>query len=445
MLKHFPSISTTNEIPIEKLSEGESYYIKTADSCIHGTITQVTDSCVHVCDQRAISGTKIPNSIYLKCSAEHSTFQDHGGISLSVCMAISPLNDEVALGLTTNVVTVWKIATGEPVVTLGDCVSYHTISCVCYSPNGKYLVAGSTNGHMYIWENSTKQLLHKVMTVSNYISSLKFNADNDTIMLHSVTRHGAHLWSISQREFLYSAYSVSIGKHTPAQLRKNSYEQMQELFSENIYMNGVAFSPDGTIISMVRTLNANRSAIALWKHTNGKFILLNIQDYEGHYTTICFSPSGENLMLCNENGTVSILNATDLSVIYCLTEPTTIHSANYSPSGEHIVTCGLERDVRVLKATTLELVESYLVEPTEDYNEDYDGVVTAEFSNDSTKLVICFPFCIKEIPWMSPKFVPDEFKTQLAAEWISRGKDLPDNAKFAICEFLHGVAVFVVA
>jgi WD40 repeat protein len=450
MLKHFPSISTTNATPIEKLSEGESYYIKTSDSCVHGKIVQVTDSCVHVRDQRSISGTNMPDAIYLKCSAEHSTFQDydetkghHHGIGVAVCMAVSPHNDELAVGLTTNVVNVWKIVTGEHVATLGDFVSHHTVSCVCYSPNGKYIVAGSSNGYLYVWENATKQLLHKEIVANNYISSLKFNSDNDTIMMHSVTRHGSHLWSVSQRKFLYSAYSVSINRHTPALLRKDSYEQMQELFSENIYANAVAFSPDGTIISMVSTINVNRSAIALWRHRDGKFMLLNIQDYEGHYTTICFSPSGEDLMLCGENGTVSILNATDLSVVYCLTGPTAIHSANYSPSGEHIVTCGLERSVRVLEVATWDLVESYAGEPIEDYNEDYDGVVTAEFSKDSTKLVICFPFYIKEVPWISPKFVPDEFKTQLAAEWISRGKDLPDNAKFAICEFLHGVSMLL--
>ena len=146
-------------------------------------------------------------------------------------------------------------------------------------------------------------------------------------------------------------------------------------------------------------------------------------------------------MLCSESGTISILNSEDLSVDEIFEEPTPIHSVNYSPSGRYIVTCGTSRGVRVLNAETRELVADFTGDLLEDYEEDYDGVVSAMFSKDETKLVVCFPFYIREIPWIPPAFIPDEFKTQLIAECLSGGLDLPDNAKLMICEFLCGVSV----
>ena len=198
---------------------------------------------------------------------------------------------------------------------------------------------------------------------------------------------------------------------------------------------------------MVSTINVNTSAVALWRRVRNeeRFILINIRDHEDYYSTLSFSPSGKELMLCGESGTITILNADDLSVVRIIGEPVRMHSAIYSPSGEYIVTCGALRNVRVLNAHTMELVADYtgdiLEDYGEDFEEDFDGAVSAEFSADETKLVIFFPFYIREIPWKTPVFIPDEFKPQLVADGVSVGRDLPDNAKHAICEFLYGVAV----
>lgn len=459
MMKTFPSISTTTRILIENLCIGESYYIKTEDLLSHGRIEESNEYCVRVVNQRAILGTTLTSTAsYLKTDHEFDTLESKHNpnsqnemdpltqeqVGLNVCFAISPHNETIAIGLTTNIVTIWKVVSGDYVATLGEHCSHHTISCICYSPNGKYIVAGSTDGHMYIWDNVSKQLLHKVHTIADFISGLKFNIDNDLIIIHSVTRHCAHVWSMSKGDFIYS---LSINKYTPTQLRNDPCDPMKNLFSENIYMDAVTFSPDGTIIAVVSTINVNTSVVALWRRVRNeeRFILINIRDHEDYYSTLSFSPSGKELMLCGESGTITILNADDLSVVRIIGEPVRMHSAIYSPSGEYIVTCGALRNVRVLNAHTMELVADYtgdiLEDYGEDFEEDFDGAVSAEFSADETKLVICFPFYIREIPWKTPVFIPDEFKPQLVADGVSVGRDLPDNAKHAICEFLYGVAV----
>lgn len=437
LTESFPRISKTTEMPIDNLCVGESYYVETSDSKVRGTIVYSNDFCVQVNHQLVVSGTVLPNQIYLKKDHVFDTYhveEDVPTNGISVCFALSPFNDEIAIGLTTNIVTVWKVVSGEQVAVLGDICEHQTISCICYSPNGEYLVAGSSDGYMYIWINSTKELLRHARVVSNCVNHIKINTDNDLIIMHS-SRYSANFYSISQDKFVSS---LTITNQTPSQLHNNPNHPMKDLFGD-IYMSAVAFSPDGTVIAMVSSININRSVVALWKHSNGKFVLLNIQDYEEHYISVCFHPSGEQLMLCSEIGTVSILDATNLTVDFLLIEPTAVHCAKYSPSGECAVTCGLDCSIRVLNTHTWELVESYTEEMQDDYEEDYDGVVSADFNKNGTKLVVCFPYRIKEIPWVTPTFIPDEFKTQLVAESISKGRDLPDTAKISICEFLYGI------
>jgi len=107
--------------------------------------------------------------------------------------------------------------------------------------------------------------------------------------------------------------------------------------------------------------------------------------------------------------------------------------------------CGELAYAGVINAHTKEDVSNFAHDLIKTYNgdyiEDYDGVVSARFSDDETKLIICYPFYVREIPWRPPIFIPDEFKAQLIADCLSDGLDLPERAKLLICEYLHGVAV----
>jgi hypothetical protein len=459
-MQTFPRISRNTKIPIENLSEGESYYMKTNGSCsslFHGRILELNDRFVRVENKRAISGDSRISGTYIKLEHEFGTFQMSSEMvhqGLNVCFAISPVADEIAIGMVANVVVVWKLITGDHVANLGNIckdngdepcnyeIHEHIMSCIDYSPNGKYLVAGSTCGYMYVWDNFNKELLHKVLTIANFVSDISFNADSDTIIMHSVMNRSVHMWSISKQNFVGS---LAINKYTPTQLRNDPCDPMKNLFSDNVFVNAVSFSPGGENIAMLSTINVNRSALAIWRHVNNKFLLLNICDLEGHYSSIKYNSSGLQLMLCNENGTISILNEHDLSLDAVISKNLGIHCANYSPSGDYIVMCGSLTHISVINAHTKEDVSNFTYDLiktyTGDYIEDYDGVVTARFSDDETKLIVCYPFYVREIPWQPPIFIPDEFKTQLIAEGLSGGLDLPDRAKLLICEYLHGVAV----
>ena len=460
MMQTFPRISRNTKIPIENLLEGESYYIKTNCSCkslSYVKILESNDCFVSIENKRTISGHSRISSTYIKLEHEFNTYQgesDGPHQGLNVCFAYSPVDDEIAIGIVSNIVVVWKLITGTHVVNLGqlcenngdeqcNCENReHVMSCVSYSPNGKYLVAGSTDGHMYVWDNFTKTLLHKVLTIANFVSDISFNADSDSIIMHSVMHRSVHIWSMTKQDFVGS---LAINKYTPTQLRNDPCDPMKNLFSENIFVNAVSFSPSGENIAMLSAINVNRTVLAVWRHVNNKFLLLNICDLEGHYSSMKYNPSGLQLMLCNENGTISILNEPDLSLDAVISEIQRIHCANYSPSGDYIVMCGSLSYVSVINARTKEHVSNFtydlLTTYTSEYIEDYDGVVTARFSDDETKLIVCYPFYVREIPWRPPIFIPDEFKAQLIADYLSGGLDLPDRAKLLICEYLQGVAV----
>jgi WD40 repeat protein len=145
-----------------------------------------------------------------------------------------------------------------------------------------------------------------------------------------------------------------------------------------------------------------------------------------------------------------MLSIPDLESINTLLVPGTsqspLNNACFSPSGDCIVAHDSLGLIYVFDSLTLEVIATHAC-VTEEY---YDavlvvpsGISTIEFSADGSKIVVCYPYGIREIPHKLPVFIPDEFRSQQVSDALSNGRGVPDNAKQAISEFLHGASSFI--
>ncbi len=69
-------------------------------------------------------------------------------------VAFSPDGKIVAAGDSNGRAYLWNVATGKPVSTLSDSVS-KGVNSVAFSPDGKVVAAGDCNGRAYLWNVAT--------------------------------------------------------------------------------------------------------------------------------------------------------------------------------------------------------------------------------------------------------------------------------------------------
>jgi len=458
-VKCFPSISDNSQVLSQNLSKDEYYYIKLNETLSHARISSVHENYVEVTDNRLITNKDEEPTVSKKYLTNDCAFTDNRPIdeeymSRNLCATISRSNEIIIAGTENNLVIVLTAITGEHICTLGE-PSDHWILSVCFSPNDLLIAAGSTNSHAYIWCATTKALLRDIHCQYGFLNSLSFCPQSDVIIMGCGSRGCVAMWSMIQQKFVGT---LMINKNTTFQ--KNSRvktPRMRELFEENVCIKSCAFSPDGSLIVATATTNSEMAVIALWRRTGDKFMLLNLILYDDEdiiydllLPKLRFSPSGEYIIVCC-NGIIRMLNIPDLDIINVLPEPgiepSMLNDACFSPSGDCIIANGSLGVIYVFDSLTLEVLNMHTRSPEEYYDEVHvrlSGVLSIEFSPDGSEIVVCYPYCIREIPHKLPVFIPDEFRSQQVSDVISIGNGLPDNAKQAICEFLHGATEMIV-
>ncbi len=220
--------------------------------------------------------------------------------------------------------TIWDLATGKKVKTLGDATYYG----LCFAPNGRLLAAARYDQVVEIWDIAAdKQIASwKVHEGRNHVPSLAFAKDGKTLMTASadkavrfwepatgkkvrgidgvVNRHGSLALSsdgkvIAAIELTESPPNV-IGGETPLSririldaasgkvLRQLEVPDKKLAFGQINAVRQVALSPDGKTLAGV----ASDGFVYLWDVHTGKE-LIHIAAYGP--TAVAFSPDGRTL------------------------------------------------------------------------------------------------------------------------------------------------------
>ena len=190
-------------------------------------------------------------------------------------------------------IRLWNTETGDELVipvldapNLGFRGNLPTILALAFSPDGRWLVSGTTEGDIRMWDVATGETLAVFAEPTEqknlgHISALAFSPDR--ALLAAGTPSQLHLWDVRTGHKIFSVSTV----------HKRGWGIHHD------YPGPLVFSPDGTIL----VNGHNSGTIQLWDVKTGD----RIAALDGHtqqVETLKFSPDGETLVSTAQDGTI---------------------------------------------------------------------------------------------------------------------------------------------
>lgn len=191
-----------------------------------------------------------------------------------------------------------------------------------YSPSGEFIVTGSEDGFVRIWNASTWTNLRS-FNANTAVTTVDYSGDGMYIAAGLNNDSLAILYS-NNLSLVYDVSSVDVGG--------------------NDLVNSVEFSPDSSKVAVaIGRENGNQG-------TNGEVAIYDVQtgaelytlnpNSEDRFFDTAFSPDGQYIALAG-NGDIYIVNTTSGSTTWTFTNPpAAVNAVAWSPDGNYISMCG---------------------------------------------------------------------------------------------------------
>ena len=189
-------------------------------------------------------------------------------------VSFSPDGKMVAAGVSNGMIKLWDVAEKKITHTFSD--SQAAINAVTFNPRGHHLAAGGWGKDIILWDTRTKKLITRLKGHSQPVSFITFSPDGS--LLASASYDGTiMLWDIDRMR------GVSILKGHVEGVRT------------------AAFSPDGRLLA-TGSMDSN---IMLWD-VRKKCHLFTLKGHQGIVVSVVFSPDGRFMASGGFDHTVKI-------------------------------------------------------------------------------------------------------------------------------------------
>jgi WD40 repeat protein/serine/threonine protein kinase len=271
------------------------------------------------------------------CNAEVRTFKGHTKGVRGV--AFSPDGRRLASGSSDGTVKVWDYATGQEL----PAPKGHpdSVNCVAFSPDGRRLASGSSDGTVKVWDYATGQEPPAPKGHPDSVNCVAFSPDGRCLASGS-TDQTVKIWDSATGKELHTLRG-----------------QAKAVWS-------VAFSPDGRRLAS----GSRDNAVKVWDAATGQDLLtLKTHSKRVHEAGgvpivpegrgVAFSPDGRLLAAGSADDTVTIWDGATGQELRTLVHANWVNSVAFSPDGRLLASGSADNTVRIWDAATGQELASF--------------------------------------------------------------------------------------
>ncbi len=269
-------------------------------------------------------------------------------------------------------VSLWDIKTGKEIKTIY--AHEHSITSVCFSPDGKTLLTSGLDKTARLWDVDTGEHLNSLTHEnSDDFSSIRFSSDGETIVTTDSSDGSVRIWAVNTGQYLKSFFGLTEGKAscvcfspngkiiaasgtdgTILLWSTNTAQQLIRLIGHEGQVNTVSFSPDSMTILSKGTDNTVR----LWNAITGQLII-TLNGYTNSVNALAYSPDGKIFVSGSSLNNVSLWDANSGHLLKALKgHAAAIKSVCFSPDGKTIATGSSDKTIRLWNVSTGEHIKT---------------------------------------------------------------------------------------
>jgi WD40 repeat protein len=214
----------------------------------------------------------------------------------------------------------------EVMVPLGH---FDIVNCVAVSKDGKYLLSGSADRRVRLWETQTGRMIRIVAGHSRDVNSVAFSPDGRLVGSWCGSSSNAG----DSRDYALHLWDLQTGK------------AVTTLENATKEITAFAFSPDGRTIAC-----GGASTVAVYEIASGKMLWSSAEGLKGNVDALAFTSDGSTLatgcynLTDNSGAAIKMWDAATGAVKQILPGEHKVDSLAFSPdgktlaSGEHVAT-----------------------------------------------------------------------------------------------------------
>lgn len=229
------------------------------------------------------------------------------------CMAISPDGQFLVSGSDDKTIKIWDINEEEEIYTLtGHSAS---VISVAFSPDGETLASASANQTIRLWNFNTRQEIKALLGHSKPITCVAFHKKNNSVLFSGSLDATISVWNIETSQITHTHTTHTNGVtclavHPNGKNLASGGHDCTVIVWSNYTLAGhsapvlcVAISPDGqTLVS-----GSQDKKIKVWNLNNGE-LLRTLTGHSAAVYSLVISPDGQTLVSGSEDKTIKIWN-----------------------------------------------------------------------------------------------------------------------------------------
>ncbi|NWF62420.1 MAG: NACHT domain-containing protein [Fischerella sp.] len=269
--------------------------------------------------QADLRNVKLHDVNFQNANLAKSVFAEtFGGIS---SVAFSPDGKLLATGDTNGEIRLRQVTDWKQLLTCKGHTNW--VPSLAFSPDGSILASGSSDRTVKLWDVGTGQCLQTFREHDNEVWSVAFSPDGKTLVSGS-NDHTMKLWSIQTGKCLKTFQG-----HTS-------------------WVISVAFSRDGQTLAS----GSDDNTIRLWDVDTGECIKI-LQGHDDGIRSITMNSNDQTLVSCSDDQTVKLWDVATGECIKTLQgHRAAVWSVDICPQGDLIASASLDQTVRLWSIST---------------------------------------------------------------------------------------------